>query len=339
MKILFVEDQISQNPSIIRTLFSSHLGKTQVERLKEIEIDEYDMGPGQIKTILEETGVVDFEYNFPDALGKVINQQENYALFIVDRNLFSSNYEFEDVKKVDPSFPESFFEEFKEREGDYLLTKLFQKNVDLKERFYFFTANTDELRGDQKNRTYLLEIFPNFKAENFIEKGNVKDFNLKKLIKLIEDFPGFNLRYKNKYYLSILKQQIGEETSERFFQILKDKDNMGKIEGNLSALRKIYEDILDYCPRLLPDMAQCCIDQRTKNVIKDGNTIKWLFKTRQDDPILNNFLFSIRKITNKFGAHTNKNPQIFKPTTDTVNSLVYAMKDFIRWFGKLASTD
>jgi len=39
-------------------------------------------------------------------------------------------------------------------------------------------------------------------------------------------------------------------------------------------------------------------------------------------------------IVNSFKTSHSTEPV---PTTDTVNSLVYAMKDFIRWFGKLAS--
>ena len=177
-------------------------------------------------------------------------------------------------------------------------------------------------------------------AENFIEKSNNED--LDRMVKIIENIPELNLRYENRYYLDILRQQIRDEVAEDFIKILLDreKDKRNRIRENLASLRNIYQAVLECCPQKIPDMLenQNCADQYG-NIKLGRKTIDWLSNNHHINDIIREFMFDISKITSQFGSHPSKSTHIFKPTTDTVNSLVYAMKDFIRWFGKLASTD
>lgn len=341
MKILFVEDEISQNIEIIIALFSKHIGKEGVKKLEQVEADGWGAGPDEIKSVLDDTGLVEFESNFPNALAKVISQPQNYALFIVDRNLSDVVYELEDVNRIDPDFNEWCYDRHWEREGDYLLLKLYQRKIAIKEKFYFLTANLDEIRGEKKHITDFLNYFPNFLTENFIEKSNNEA--LSRMVKIIENMPELNLRYENRYYLRILRQHIDKDTAEAFFNILlkieKDRREPDIVRENLASLRIIYEAILKCCPQTIPEMLenQNCTDNG--KLVLGGKTIIWLSDNHYTNNILRNFMFSIYRITSDFGSHTNETAHIFKPTTDTVNSLVYAMKDFIRWFGKTASAD
>lgn len=338
MRILFVEDEISKNiPRIIR-LFSKYLGKERIKRLNDLAADDWGAEPHEIKTIVEETGIVEIEHRFPEALAKIIHKHQTYALFIVDRNLSDAEYNFEEAHRIDPGFTERLYEDYYfEREGDYLLHKLALLNVGVKEKVYFLTAYSaeEELRGEQDHIKHLIEHIKDFKRENIIEKGAVE-----KLIKIIDDTPVMQIQHQNQYHLGILRQHIGEETAEKLIKILLEKDNQGKIDENLSALRVVYESILKQCRHLIPEMVQNrnCTDDYG-NIVLGGKTILWLSENQHINDILRNFMFSIVRITSDFGSHTSDNALIFKPTTDTVNSLVYAMKDFIRWFGKMASTD
>jgi hypothetical protein len=89
-------------------------------------------------------------------------------------------------------------------------------------------------------------------------------------------------------------------------------------------MRIIYESIIDVCAKKIPGMDISCGDE------KGGNTILWMLANKHiDNYVLRNFLFSIRKISNPV-VHPNNVPL----HTDTVNALIYALKDVIRWFAK-----
>jgi len=332
-KILYVEDELSKNiPGIIR-LFEKYLGKRKIRRLKELEEDEsgYGAEPDEIKGIVEETNLVEVEYRFPDALRKIISHHERYALIIIDRNLAEYGYDFQEVLKIDPAYSNSQYERFFEREGDYLLHKLVYES-DVMSRFYLLTGNSiysDPIRGYDDIKT-LIE-FGKFSKNNFFEKGNEAG-----LQKIIEDAPILNLQNENKRYLEILRKNMGNKTAENFLKILGEKDEMQRIPGNLTELRKIYEQILKECSERIPGMKEEWTDRYGNIITKKGEKetlMNWLSDKGHINTIIRNFFFSIKAITSEFGAH----PNVEDATTDTVNALVYALKDVIKWFGKICS--
>jgi len=334
MKILYVEDELSKNiPRLIR-LFSKYLSKKEIKNLKALEADEIGYGaePEEIKNIVEKTGLIEIEYRFPDALREVIHNSEKYALFIVDRNLSEIEYEYDELSQIDATYSKDQYDKFFEREGDYLLHKLVY-SVNVSTKFYFLTAYPapDEIRGAYDLQT--LVDFGKFHAENFIEKADSDQ--LEKMKSIIENIKILNLAEENKQYLNILRKSIDEETAESFLKILDEKDEMMRIGDNLRKTRIIYENILETCSQTIPDMKSNCTEHG--NVIIGGKTIIWLYDTGHINSILRNFFFSIHKICSEFGAHQNRPPSEYKPTLNTVNSLVYASKDVILWFGKVCS--
>jgi len=329
MKILFVEDELSKNiPRIIR-LFSKYLGEERIQRLDSLEADEYGAEPEEIKAIVEETNLIELDYRFSDALRKIVQSYQDYALFIVDRNLSETEYDFKEVKKIDSAYTEALYERYFEREGDYLLYKLAMlSNADIvKAKFYYLTAYSadDEIRG-QDDITALIEHFGDFKTQNMIEKGAIE-----KLKEVAENIPIMNLQYENRAYLDILRKNIGHDAADGFLKILEEKDEPRRIGDNFKEMRIIYESMLSVCTLKIPGMKQVCGDE------KGGKTIIWLQNNQYiDEVILRNVLFSIRKISNEFGAHKQyPYKPFYEPTLNTVNSLVYALKDVILWFGKI----
>lgn len=322
MKILFVEDQITRNIPKITRLFEKYLTKNAKKKLRELEKDDYPPGPEEIKKIVKTSKQVEveIEYRFPEALQKVIDHHERYALFIVDRNLFEEEgYDFEEIKAIDPSFSEEKYELYAEREGDYLLNHLVYE-TDVLSKFYFMTAYSanDEIRGASDIQTHI--NLQKFSTDNFIEKGNEADFD--RLKSTIDNINSLNLQLENRYYLQILRENINENAANYFLEILENANDKELIKDNLNRMRKIYEYIMTECAKKIPGMKIACGDKKGDNAIiwmKDNNYI--------DDCVLRNFLFSIRKISN-LAVHPSNVPLY----TDTVNALIYALKDVIRWF-------
>ena len=336
MKILYVEDELSKNiPRVIR-LFSKHLSKKEIKNLKTLEANEtgYGAEPQEIKEIVEKKGLIEVEYRFPDALQKIIQHIDKYALFIIDRNLSEIEYEYDELRQIDATHNEDQYDKFFEREGDYLLHKLLYKGVNVLTKFYFLTAYPapDEIRGADDLKT--LVDFGKFHAENFIEKGDNEQ--IEKLKSIIENIKILNLQEENKQYLNILRNKMDEETAEGFLKILDEKDERMRIGDNLKDIRIMYEKILLVCSQKIPDMKSNCTDKHG-NLIKGQQTIDWLSKSGYLNSIIRNFFFSINKICSDFGAHQNLENSQYEPTLNTVNSLVYALKDVILWFGKACS--
>jgi len=49
--------------------------------------------------------------------------------------------------------------------------------------------------------------------------------------------------------------------------------------------------------------------------------------------IIKDFCYNVYKITSDFGTHVPQSG--FQPTTDTVNALIFALKDIIIWFDEV----
>lgn len=332
MKILYVEDELAANIPRILRLFFKYLSQQERKSLKSLEADEYGAEPEQVKQVLENSNIIEIEYRFPDALKKIMGQPDRYALFIIDRNLVKAEYDFGEVNKIDPSFNNTQYEQYFEREGDYLLQKLVYAGVDVLTKFYFLTAYPaqDEIRGSGDIQTHIR--FEKFTEKNFIEKGNDRD--LKRLTQAIEDIDILNLRNENKRYLNILRQNIDAATAESFLKILREKDRKKRIGDNLNEIRNVYEAILRISSEKIPGMKENCTDSHG-NVNLGDKTIFWLKDNHHIHTIMRNFFFSVKAIASDFGSHKKSQKSEYEPTTDTVNALVYALKDIILWFGNI----
>jgi hypothetical protein len=332
MKILYVEDELAANIPRILRLFSKYLSQQEIKSLKSLEADEYGTEPEQVKQTMGNSNIIEIEYRFPNALKKIIDHPDKYVMFIIDRNLVKAEYDFAEINKIDPSFDNTQYEIYFEREGDYLLQKLVYIGVDVLTKFYFLTAYPaqDEIRGSGDIQTHIR--FEKFTAENFIEKGNESDLN--RLNQVIENIELLNLQNENKHYLSILQQNIDAATAESFLKILQEKDQKKRIGDNLKEIRNIYEAILKTSSEKIPGMKENCADQYG-NIIIGKQTIDWLSNNHHINSIIRNFFFSVKAIASDFGSHKKSKKSEYEPTTDTTNALVYSLKDIILWFGKV----
>jgi len=351
MRILFVEDELEKNIPRLLRLFGKFLSEDQKEELRFLENDEYGAKAEQVKAIMERKDLFRIEYRFPDALREIISHPDKYALFIIDRNLSLTEYDLAEVQAIDNNFSEAQYDKFFEREGDYFLHKLIYQNIDVATRLYFLTAYSfdNEIKGADDLKNHL--EFKKFGRENFIEKANSND--IIRLRNVIENQPAFLIRHENLKYLEILKSRISEKASDLFWYILTTKDDERYIIDNLDKIRTLLLDnILFKIARALNAPRECWNEKRTDQ-IEFGKVINWIsYKDPKTNKIINqfdsntliyNFIKSIKSIASDFGVHIDLNDQEstngFQPTTDTVNALVYALKDIIVWFdGALPNT-
>jgi len=346
MKILFVEDEITKNiPRLIR-LFSRYLGKEIIDKLNELNEsqDGYAPTPEEIKKIVESTDLIDIEYSFSGSLNKVINGFRNYELFIIDRNLVEADYKFNDIVQIDSSFNEKLFNDHWEREGDYLLCKLIHSGVDVLNKFYFLTAYpaSQEIISAKTVQHYI--EFDRFQIQNFIDKSNPDDFN--RLKEIVENIDTLNIQADNKVYVDILRKYFDHSKSENFIELIIDKDNetSGEIEKNLGRIRTILENVLAVLAHRIkiPDSYW----DKNKN-IKIRPMINYLIgpeKNKDDQTVyhfnyntntlIKDYLYNIYEICSDFGSHSNYSQENggYQPTLNTVNSLIYALKEIILWF-------
>ncbi len=336
MRILFVEDELEKNiPRLLRPLFGQFLSKNQKDELQVLENDEYGATPEQIKAIMERKDLFRIEYRFPEALREIISHPDKYALFIIDRNLSLTEYDLAEVQAIDNNFSEAQYDKFFEREGDYFLHKLIYQNIDVATRLYFLTAYSfdNEIKGADDLKNHL--EFKKFGRENFIEKANSND--IIRLQNIIENQPAFLIRHENLEYLDILKQRIGENISDSFWYILVNGNNKYYVQTNLGAIRVLLENIMRVTAQILNAPDECW--EKGKS-IKTRSVLNWLFQYDSEtktnnyqfdtNSIIKDFCYNVYEISSDFGAHNP--PPGFQPTTDTVNALVYALKDIIVWF-------
>jgi len=352
MKILFVEDEISKNIPRITRLFEKYLGKTKVAQLKKLEEDEsgYGADPAEVKNIVESTNVIDLEYSFPGALNKIISNYKKYSMFIVDRNLVQEYYNLEDIKKIDSDFTEKQFETFWEREGDYLLQKLVYLGINVMTKFYFLTANSyaNEIKSADNIRTHI--EFKKFTSDNFVEKGDTRE--IESLKNRIEKIDVLNIQVENEKYLSILKKYLDDKICDLFIEVLikRDSDNRKDIEQSLGLLREILENILAVltCELNGPN------EFKNQNRIKARKSIQWILGgeigpnnkwqfsfSHNTNTLIKNFLFNTYEIGSDFGIHPDYKQRAkndskgYQPTSNTVNSLIFSIKEIILWFGEV----
>lgn len=245
-KILFVEDELSKNVSRLSRLFGRYLSRDERESLTRIENDPLGFGTTNqdIKSLFKDNPFIDVEYSFAGALKTVSERYDDYLLFIVDRNLSSSPSTFSDIQAINPSFPEAIYNQYKEREGDYLLLFLASKGINCYDSFYFMTAYGTGASLINQDIIAMLISFDAFKNSNYIEKGKNDDF-LRLRDEIINDFQV--LATFRDIFEVFKKGWLDNDTRTQFVAAIKDMDNWQPANINQNALnvRQILESVYD----------------------------------------------------------------------------------------------
>ena len=357
MKILYVEDELSKHIDTILKIFSQLLGQGLKKELKALMDDESGRAasPEEIKEIIGKNNMLDICDSFPEALKIVTNFSDDYDLFIVDRNLAEMDYDLNEVEIIDPNFTEQMSEKYFDREGDWLLNIL-SDEIDTRNQFYFLTAYTDDDIIIEKNSS--LSEQGRFHKDQVIKKGELDQLAFLK--KKIKEYPSVKIRIENQDIIDILNSKIGSDAENDFIQLARNSDK----HEYLNQTRQFFENriIRTLANREKVPEEECFKTfQRGEEIIVTDRVdikgfINWvnqiIFKkddqgnfilddtnNRQFDDyhyelgsngIIKGEMHTILQVCHP-GSHNSQSDI----TQDTVSCVFYALKDIIRWFGKI----
>ena len=210
------------------------------------------------------------------------------------------------------------------------------KKFDVREKFFFMTAY--DAKSEIRNAEGLAELIGHlgdFKTNNFIEKGSEE--HLARLKDLVDNQRQISRIAPHKHHVNLLRKYVGEDAADRFIKVLlnAENENYKGIGDNLNELRQIYQKVLNGACRVIPGMGSACVNNYG-NLSMGADTINWLQENGHINSIIRNHCFSIWKICSDFGRHDPVDRQIFEAGLDTVNALIFALKDVVAWFAKVS---
>ena len=335
MKILYVEDKPSENIDRIIFFFKKYLNKDIIKQLKDLKDDEsgYGASAEEIQQIINSSNNIWFEYNFYQALKVLNNEQNKFVLFIIDRNLSDSDYDVEEIQKIEPNYSEEMSVNFLGFEGDYLLHKLLYENVDVNNKFFFLTANSSDSLKNLEDIQKHIE-WGKFSSDNFIDKTDNRQ--KEKLRNVINSHQQMQVQLENSEYLEILQKYVGEKTVDEFMKLMIDKDL--QIPDALVSCRKLLESILTILAEIIkPTNSDCWRYKKGKKELKLSTFINHVTNEEivyySSNTIVEMALKNIKTISSEFGAHQDLKSDKMLATNNTVQSLIYNLKDIILWFG------
>lgn len=325
MKILYVEDELKKNISGIIQLFEKYLGEDIVLKLEELMNDAYS-GDEDIKNVIEQCDFIEVAYNFPDAIKKVKIQPHLFSLFIIDCNLSEQPYEITELREIAPEYDDEKKERYNQREGEFLLNILSANKeiVDLREKFYFLSAYSAS--------SNILSLIDNgtITKNNYIEKGSQegKTFLIRKVI---EKNKNLLVKLTNKSYIDVL-ENIDSNLRSSFISLLINKNNETRIRENCQIIRMISEKIYTKIAKDNKVPSNIFVD-RYPDQINIRPFIYWINDKRKfnSNSIIEYEMLAIQSICSDI-IHGGING--YQPTIDTVNYLVYALKDIILWYSQ-----
>ncbi|KAA3604109.1 MAG: hypothetical protein DWQ06_05395 [Calditrichaeota bacterium] len=364
MKIFYVEDEVSDVLERVENLFEERLEETISKELKELKSKKEEINrpvnAEEIKQILNKSQFIEFENDFPEALRKIKIKGQKYSLLIIDRNLSGKvrKYNLEDLDRIaQRDISENGYEN---REGDYLLKiAILSKQINAKDRFYFLTGNSsDEIKNLEVIKPLIEGSFDNFKKGNIIDKTDTKEKeNLKEIINNLEEL---DVLWENKKYLETLENFLNKNAKEVFFKTLRNKDKNVEIIENLDLIRNLSQKILSKIAEITKapnsfnrinnrskEKEKIFLYERDKINVKVRPFISWLSQEKKikSGELITTFAKTIQGLASEFGPHDDSSSHspllsfFYQPTTNTVNSLIFALKEIILWFGEVCEQE
>ena len=335
MKILYIEDELTKHKYKIKNLFEQVLSKKINKKLKEAIVSK-ELDSTEIKTLINSSGIVDIATTFPEALDKIVNHRDDYAFFIVDRNLSETEIcNLEDIQKACPEFTEDLYNRYcgdRQREGDYVLYYLSNNGIDCLNQFFMLTANKDELT--EKETLEDLISVKKFKEDNIIIKDDLK--NEDRLKSIISNRHEIMIRVEHpEIFLLENIPEIRKQHAAQLINILlelKTKPDMNKalIAKNLGILRSVVVGLLNDINDI-DELRYYVKDDRSKNT-KEGTKIEWLEGKKAE--FLKPYFRYVYDITSGLILHEEQKKEDRQPDFPTLNSLnsaICAMKDVFKW--------
>ena len=241
-KILYIEDELSQNIAAIKKFFKPILKDKRIyAALDELENTDR-IYPEDIIKACKPCADLDLCYTFLQGLEMIYANHRSYDLIIIDRNLSTYDYteEMEQIRAIlcKLGMPDRIGD-FLTREGDYLLLALLKLDASAMDKTYYLTANTkDDLRGSAELRAFM--DVGSFSSTHIIEKGSSAENTIHAII---ADLPSFKIQNSYRKQIDIIRNNLIEDDVAQFVQMIKyyDKD---KRREYVMFLRKLLDNLL-----------------------------------------------------------------------------------------------
>ena len=203
------------------------------------------------------------------------------------------------------------------------------------------------LTADTEGYSNVKEYFPQEKLFSKVES------DIKSLFKFICSLDGEKIKIKNSFpqiFEIIDKSPLNDESKVQFIDLIKNSESTeySQIVNNLGTIRRIQENIFqsinktnkDIIPDVLfkenKDIKFWDIHKHLKGNVKEVNPREWKPTTKiYYSGIIEYFSETLYRVASDAGAHSPYKKSDYKPTKFTVLSQLYALMDFIRWYGSI----
>ena len=349
-KILYIEDELSQNIAAIKKFFKPILKDKRIyAALDELENTDR-IYPEDIIKACKPCADLDLCYTFLQGLEMIYANHRSYDLIIIDRNLSTYDYtdEMEEIRALlcKLKMPDRIGD-FLTREGDYLLLALLKLDASAMDKTYYLTANTkDDLRGSAELRAFM--DVGSFSSTHIIEKGSSAENTIHAII---ADLPNFKIQNRYRRQIDILRKQLSEDDVTQFVGMVKyyDKDKRSEF---MMLLRKLLENILhDIAFRMAEPEAEYWNQRNRKQLIikrflkgfeskrNRGIFVGLPAYDKQHDigynSIIRNACLSIFEICSDYGVHAvdTESMSVESLSHYTMKTLLNQICDVIIWYG------
>lgn len=321
-KIMFVEDEISNNIPRIKLLFEKYLSDVEKDGLENASNDPMGATGEDLLDIFSKNSILEIYDSFKHALTYIESlskeQVENYAMFIFDRNLSKTKYTVEEITKITGGFNKEIYGEC---EGDYLAYRLQLKGCPIADKVFFYSAYCS-----RKIPTDIQTMIENgtFCQTNYFDKNCAAE-----LKKLIDNQEMLSLYVKfNDIFRFINNEKLGIEDEVMNILLEIQKSDAKLLTGNW---RTGIEKCLKHMQKTkglwhqLPNKKDGLGDQIQK--LDRGNEANNI--PGKTPAHIRDFFSTINHIINKYDAH-----KIYdSPRHYGVKALAYQLLEIIAWIG------
>ncbi len=203
------------------------------------------------------------------------------------------------------------------------------------------------LTADTEGYSNVKEYFP---QEKLFKKINA---DIISLFQFIRSLDSEKIKIRNSFpqiFEIIDKSPLNDEAKVQFLDLIKNSESTeySQILNNLSTIRRIQESIFQSINKtnkdIIPDelfkdngdIKFWDIHRHLKGNVREINPREWKTTTQEYySGIIEYFSETLYKVASDAGAHSPYKKSDYKPTKFTVLSQLYALMDFIRWYGSI----
>ena len=324
-KIMFVEDQISENIPRLLQLFGKYLSDSEKQALLDAENNQMGANGDDIREILANNQILEVFDSFVSVLEHIRNlttvELDKYDMFILDRNLTGGRgYSSQEIQQIDRGFDDY---KYGQREGDYLALQLHLKGCPIKEKVFFYSAYKTMSFGATEIEQMM--EYGSFFQDNFHDKGNPEN-----LIELINNRQRASLYAEHRDIFGIIAE-TGMDIEEVVMRILLEaqKEN--------AQVTMDWRTAIDACLKYMTNYEYFWHNLPHTNTER-GALIGLLHYGKELDGLpgrtpahIRNFFDHINHIVNVYPAHHVYEARSMSPYA--VKALAYELLEIITWIG------